>query len=89
MLDIFRTRQLHQAAFLMASGAKFLRCDPNPSGNVVDLIFADPTGTIARLAEEYFRDGKCSALKFSKALTELRVAIAEANGTRFDKGVRR
>ena len=89
MLDIFRTRQLHQAAFLVASGAKFLRCDRDPNGSVVDIVFCDPDGSVEQLAENYFRDGQCSALKFSRALTELRKAIAEANGTRFDKGVRR
>jgi len=89
MLDFYRTRQLPQAAFLLSSGATFVRCEQTSNTRYVDLVFSDPDGTIERLAETYFQGAPCSALKFYRALTELRRAISETNGTLYDKGVRR
>jgi hypothetical protein len=83
MLDVYRTRQLPQAAFLLASGAKFLRCEPT-KGRFCDLVFSDPDGKVARLAEAYWDDAPCAALSFYRALTEMRRAIAEATGTTWE-----
>jgi hypothetical protein len=88
MYDVYRTRLLPQAAFLAAQGATFLRCEPS-SGRFSDLLFADPDGTVEQLAESYFHDAPCSALRFYRAITEIRIAIQKANGTLWDKGDRR
>jgi hypothetical protein len=89
MLDSYRTRQLPQAAFLLASGATFERCEQTTNTKFVDLVFHDPDGSVERLAETYFQGAPCSALKFYRALTELRRAISETNGTLYDKWVSR
>ena len=81
----YRTRQLPQAAFLVAHGYKFLRCEPT-IGKFVHLIFEDADGSVARFADSYWDGALCSALAFYRAMTELRKAIAATNGT---QGVRR
>ena len=88
MLDIYLTRQLPQAAYLLASGATFLRCDRS-GGRFVDLVFSDPDGSASRLAAEFYEGGTCQGLKYYKAPTELRHAIQEATGTLWGKGVSR
>jgi hypothetical protein len=79
MLDTYRTRQLPQAAFLLASGARFLRVE-NTTVKYCDLIFEDKDGSVAQLAGTYFQGANCSALKFYHGLVELRVAIRQATG---------
>ena len=79
MLDTYRTRQLPQAAFLLASGAKFLRVE-NTTCKYSDLVFEDKDGSVERLAGAFFQDAACPALRFYRALTELRIAIKQATG---------
>jgi len=79
MFNTYRTRQLPQAAFLAASGAKFLRVE-NTGYKYRDLVFEDNDGSVERLADAYFKGASCPALKFYRALTELRIAITHATG---------
>jgi len=79
MFDIYRTRQLPQAAFLAASGSKFLRVETTGS-KYCDLVFEDKDGSVERLADTYFKGASCPALKFYRALTELRIVITHATG---------
>jgi hypothetical protein len=81
MLDTYRTRQLPQAAFLLASGVRFLRVE-NTQCKYCDLVFEDRDASVERLADTYFQGAACSALRFYRALTELRIAIKEATGVR-------
>lgn len=85
MLETYRTRQLPQAAYLVACGAKFLRVEPT-AGRFCDLVFEDPDGRVEALAEGYYQGGTCSGLKFYRALTEIRIAIQQATGTLWNKG---
>ncbi len=43
MLDTYRTRQLPQAAFLLASGAVFVRCEQTTSTSMLTSFSTIPT----------------------------------------------
>ncbi len=70
----FRSDQLQVCAFLVASGATLKSCEQN-GRNHCEFLFHDPDGEIEQLASRYYKGETCQAIRFYRALLELKSTI--------------
>ena len=68
----YRTSDLYLAAFLKASGLRFL--DKARIGSKVEFIFED-RGDIDELIQEFFNDGKVNITAFKNAIQDLKTIV--------------
>jgi hypothetical protein len=69
-----RIKSLPAAAFVLAKGAKLLRCESGGSDRV-EFIFDDPQSSIESTAREFFSGESAPARDFYRALQDVRFAV--------------
>jgi hypothetical protein len=69
---IYRTSDLHLAAFLKAKGMRIL--DTTKSGGKSTFVFSDE-GNSKELIQEFFNDGLVSVTAFKNALQDLKTMV--------------
>jgi len=85
MVTQYRTTYLPEAAFLVAVGVPLAICEKSDA-RTVEFLFDDESGKVEELARNYYCNVPCPALKFYRALTELRHEINKVLGTLRNKG---
>ena len=68
---------LPAAAYALAKGAKFLRCEPSQPGRV-DFVFEDPQGDVATIAKGFYQGASLPARDYYRALQDIRFAVNHA-----------
>jgi hypothetical protein len=69
-----KVNSLPAAAYVLAKGAKFLRCEPD-SPSRVDFVFDDPLSTVSDATREFFSGAALPSRDYYRALQDLRLAI--------------
>jgi hypothetical protein len=71
-------KSLPAAAYLVAKGAKLIRCEPLGEPGRVSFIFDDPQSIVAATAASFFTGESVAARDFYRALQDVRWAVNRA-----------
>jgi hypothetical protein len=88
MVTEYRTTYLPKAAFLVALGVPLIVCE-RTDPRTAEFVFNDASGKVEQLSRQYYNGASCPALKYYRALTQLRGEINKALGTLRSKGANR